>query len=92
MSILNVIVWAAGGILIVLGWERARGPWNRYRALREQDANESRYEAWRGGVRTHDDGPTGASVAMAMLRREVRIGAAIAVAGVVLVILGFAIK
>ena len=35
----------------------------RYQALKEQDANVARYEAWRGGLR--DDGQTGASIAMA---------------------------
>ncbi len=30
---------------------RARGPWARYRALKAQDANIARYEAWRGGLR-----------------------------------------
>ena len=92
MSVVNVVLWVAGVALIALGWQRARGPWNRYQALREQDANVSRYEAWRGGVRTHDDGPTGASVAMSMLRRQAQTGAAIAIAGVVLVVLGFAIR
>jgi uncharacterized membrane protein len=92
MSPVNVVLWVAGVVLVVLGWQRARGPWNRYQGLREQDANVSRYEAWRGGVRTHDDGPTGASVAMSMLRRQIQIDVAIAVAGVVLVVLGFAIK
>ena len=42
--------------------------------------------AWRGGIR--DDGTTGASVAMAILRRQAQIGAGIAIAGVVLVFLG----
>jgi hypothetical protein len=92
MSALNVVLWVAGVILVVLGWRRARGPWNRYQALREQDANVSRYEAWRGGVRAHDDGPTGASVAMSMLRREAQVGAGIAGLGVVLVFLGFLVN
>jgi uncharacterized membrane protein len=88
--IVNVVLWIAGIALIAIGYNRARGPWSRYQALKEQDANASRYQAWRGGVR--DDSTTGASVAMAILRRQARIGAAIAVAGFVLVFLGFLIK
>jgi hypothetical protein len=56
-------------------------------ALKEQDANIARYEAWRGGVR--NDAKTGASVAMAVLRRQAQVGVGIVVAGVVLVVLAF---
>ena len=88
--IVNVVLWAAGIALIALGYGRAKGPWARYQALREQDANAARYNAWRGGIR--DDSTTGASVAMAILRRQAQIGAAIAVVGFVLVFLGFLIR
>jgi hypothetical protein len=87
---LNVVLWLAGAALIAIGYSRARGPWARYRALRAQDANAARYGAWRGGVR--DDGTTGASVAMEILRRQAQVGGAIAIAGVVLVFLGFLIR
>lgn len=88
--ILNVILWGAGIALIALGYTRAKGPWSRYQALKEQDANAERYNAWRGGVR--DDGATGASVAMQILRRQARMAGAIAGVGFVLVLLGFLIK
>ena len=87
MGPLNIALWLGGIALIAIGYTRARGPWTRYQALKEQDANVARYGAWRGGVR--DDSTTGASVAMAILRRQAQIGAAIAIAGVVLVFLGF---
>jgi hypothetical protein len=87
---LNLILWGAGIGLIALGYIRAREPWRRYQALKAQDANVARYEAWRGGVR--DDGKTGASVAMELFRRQARMGAGIAIAGVVLVFLGFFIR
>ena len=90
MGPLNIALWLAGVILIGVGYARARGPWARYQALKEQDANVARYESWRGGVRA--DSATGASVAMAILRRQARIGAAIAIVGVVLVFLGFLIR
>ena len=88
--ILNVVLWVAGIALIALGYRRAKGPWSRYQALKEQDANASRYNAWRGGVR--DDGTTGASVAMAILRRQTQVAAGIGFAGFVLDFLGFLIK
>ena len=80
----------AGAVLIVLGTVRARDPYRRYMALKEQDANIARYEAWRGGVRS--DGKTGASVAMEVLRRQAQIGAGVAIAGIVLVVVGFLIR
>ena len=90
MGPLNIALWLAGVILIGVGYARARGPWSRYQALKAQDTNVARYESWRGGVR--DDSKTGASVAMAVLRRQAQIGAGIAIAGVVLVFLGFLIR
>lgn len=90
MGALNIVLWLAGVALVVLGYTRARAPWSRYQALREQDANVARYESWRGGVR-RDDGTSGASVAMQMLRREAQRAGLIAVAGFVLVFLGFLI-
>ena len=89
MGALNIALWVAGVALIAVGYRRARGPWSRYQALREQDANIARYEAWRGGLR--EDGPTGASIAMAVLRRQARDGALIAVLGFILVFAGFAL-
>ena len=90
MGLLNLAAWAAGIVLIAIGYQRARRPWSRYQALREQDANVARYEAWRGGLR--DKSMTGASVAMQMLRRQAQVGAGIAVVGFVLVVIGFALK
>jgi hypothetical protein len=90
VSAVNVALWLGGIALIALGYTRARGPWSRYQALKEQDANIARYEAWRGGVR--DDSATGASVAMAILRRQAQTGGLIAVGGVVLVLVGFLVR
>jgi len=87
---LNLLLWAAGIVLVVVGYTRARGPWTRYQALKEQDQNVARYEAWRGGLR--DDGETGASIAMQVLRRQAQRAGLIAIAGVVLIFLGFLIR
>jgi len=89
MGTLNMVLWFAGVALIAVGYLRAREPWRRYRALKEQDANVARYESWRGGVR--DSGPTGASVEMDLLRRQARNGAIVAGIGFVLVFAGFAL-
>ena len=88
--IISVVLWIAGIALIVVGYQRGRGPWSRYQALREQDANASRYKAWRGGIR--DDSTTGASVAMAILRRQAQRAAGIGFAGFALVFLGFLVR
>jgi hypothetical protein len=90
MSIVNIVLWVAGVALIAYGYRRARGPWARYQALREQDENVARYESWRGGVR--DTSPTGASVAMQILRRQAQTSALVAVVGFVLVFVGFLIR
>jgi hypothetical protein len=90
MNPLNLALWAGGIVLMAIGFQRARGPWERYRALKEQDANVARYEAWRGGLR--DTGKTGASVAMEVLRRQARSGAIVAGVGFVLVFAGFLLR
>jgi hypothetical protein len=90
MSLPGLVLLIAGVALIVLGAIRARDPYRRYMALREQDANVARYEAWRGGPRA--DPNTASSVAMQVLRRKAQIGGAIVFAGVVLVFLGFLIR
>jgi hypothetical protein len=87
MTVLNVVFLVGGIVLIALGWSRARRPWARYQALRDQDANIARYDAWRGGVRSNES--SGASVAMQILRRQYQVGAFILGVGVVLVLLGF---
>ena len=90
MSALNIVLWVGGAVLILVGYTRARVPWARYQALKAQDQNVARYEAWRGGVR--DDSTTGASVAMAILRRQAQTAGLIAIVGFVLVFLGFLVR
>jgi len=90
MGVLNLLLWAAGVALIVIGYTRAKRPWDRYQALKAQDENVARYESWRGGLRTNES--TGASVAMAILRRQAQVGGLIAIVGVVLVFLGFLLR
>jgi hypothetical protein len=86
MSAVGLVLLLVGIGLIVFGIVRTRGPYRRYMALREQDANIARYEAWRGGVR--NDGKTGASVAMEILRRQLYQGVAIIVVGGICIVAG----
>lgn len=90
MGPLNLVLWGVGIALIVVGYLRAREPWRRYQALKAQDQNIARYEAWRGGPRGDDK--TGASVAMDLLRRQARIGGGIAVVGFALIFVGFLVR
>jgi hypothetical protein len=87
LGVVNFVLWLAGVALIVIGYVRARAPWSRYQMLKAQDENVARYQAWRGGLR--DEGRTGASVAMEVLRRQAQYAGLIAIAGFVLVFLGF---
>lgn len=91
MSVLGYALVVAGVVLFALGYARARDPWRRYQALRAQDLNATRYRAWRGGPSSAAEGKTGASVAMAMLRREARTWAAVGTLGVGLVVVGFVV-
>lgn len=90
MGFLGLVLIVVGAVMIVAGAARARPPYQRLQALKEQDANIARYEAWRGGSRP--DSKTGASVAMDVLRRQVQVNAGLAIAGFVVVAIGFVIR
>ncbi len=63
MGPINLLLWGAGVVLVVIGYTRARGPWARYQALKAEDANIARYESWRGGVaQSRDDRRVGGDV------------------------------
>ncbi|HYK96657.1 MAG TPA: hypothetical protein VE011_12470 [Candidatus Dormibacteraeota bacterium] len=89
-TLISIGLIVAGVALAIVGYLRARGPWARYQTLKAQDENIARYESWRGGLR--DAGPTGASIAMAVLRRQARDGAIVAGVGVVLAIAGLIVR
>jgi hypothetical protein len=90
MGIVNLVLIVAGVAAMAAGYARARGPWRRYQALKAQEENISRYESWRGGLR--DSGPTGASVAMEMARKQAREGGIIMAAGFAITVLGFLVS
>jgi hypothetical protein len=91
MGPVNLICWGVGILLIIVGYARARGPWRRYQALREQEANIARYEGWRG-TRLRDDGPSAATLMAQEMRRRAQIAGLVAVAGFILVFAGFAAR
>jgi hypothetical protein len=90
MSAINLACWGLGVVLIVAGYLRARGPWRRYQEIKAQEANISRYEGWRG-TRLRDDGPSAASIMADELRHKAQLGGLVAIAGFILVFVGFAI-
>lgn len=87
MPLINLVLIVGGVGLMAFGYQRARVPWARYQALRDEDRNIERYESWRGGVR--DTSTTGASIGMAILRRRAQVGAAIVGLGFMLALTGF---
>ena len=90
MGIVPLVLIVAGVVAIVVGVVRFRPPYQRYKALQEQDANVARYEQWRGGLRS--DSKTGASVAMEILRRQCQVAGGIIAAGVVAIVIGFILR
>jgi hypothetical protein len=90
MGAINLICWGTGVALIAVGYLRARGPWGRHQELKAQEANIARYEGWRGS-RLRDDGPSAASLMAEQLRRKAQMAGLVAVAGFVLVFVGFAV-
>ena len=94
MSALNLLLWGLGIALIAVGYVRARDPWRRYQALRAQQENADRYDAWRGRARGRaaDRGPSSAEISMAMFRRRAYLGAALGILGFVLIFAGFALR
>jgi hypothetical protein len=90
MSLVNLICWGLGVVLIAVGYLRARGPWARYQDLKAQEANISRYEGWRG-TRLRDEGTSAATVMAQEMRRRAQLGGLVLIAGFVLVFVGFAV-
>lgn len=86
---IGLVLVVVGVALAAFGYTRFRGPWARYQALKAQDANIGRYESWRGGLR--DTGTSGASVAMDILRMQVRNAGIVIGVGVGAIILGLAL-
>ena len=91
MGPLNIALWLGGVALIA---DRLHpGAAVRGRATRRSRPRTPTSPATsRGAAASATTARPGASVAMAVLRRQAQIGGAIAIAGVVLVFLGFLIR
>ena len=87
---MGIVLILLGIAIAAAGYLRFRTPWAKYQALKASEANIARYESWRGGLR--DSGTTGASVAIDMLRGQVRIAAVVIAAGVAIAIVGLFIS
>jgi hypothetical protein len=93
VSVLNLLLWAGGLLLIALAVWRIRPPFNGMTELDRLAENARRYESWRGGRSSEGAGETtGADVMRAMLRRQVLLWAAVGIVGVVLLVAGFAVR
>ena len=90
MGVINLICWGLGVVLVVVGYQRAKGPWGRYQGLKAQESNLARYEGWRG-TRLRDEGTSAASIMAQELRRRAQLGGLILAVGFVLLVVGFAV-
>jgi hypothetical protein len=92
--VINLVLWVVGVVLLGVAIWRIRAPLGRMNELDRLAQNAARYDSWRGGSRlTAADGErTGADEMRALMRRQVLIWAAAGVAGVVLIVAGFAIR
>ena len=90
---LNLVLWLAGIGLVAIAIWKIRLPFTRMSELDRLAENAKRYESWRGGRATPDDHETtGADVMRQLLRRQVYVWAALGVAGVVLIVIGFVVR
>lgn len=91
--LLNLALWIGGVALLALAIWRVRAPFARMGELDRLAENARRYDSWRGGRSGPDAaGTTGADIMRALLRRQVLTWSAVGAVGVVLLILGFAIR
>jgi len=90
---INVILWAGGIALLALAIWRIRAPFERMGELDRLAENARRYDSWRGGRSSAaQNETTGADVMHAVLRRQVLTWSAVGVAGIVLLVAGFAVR
>ena len=93
MELFSVGLWIAGAGLIILAVFQARGPFSRMTELDRLAENSRRYDSWRGGRRPNaEDSTSSADIMRQMLRRRVLLWTAVAGAGVLLILAGFAIR
>jgi len=89
---LALVLLAVGAAAAALGLWRARGSWQRWRALLAHEANLRRYDSWRGGRAPTDAGPSSADLMAAELRGQVIRWGALGVVGFVLVVVALGVR
>lgn len=93
MTILGLLLVIGGVAALVIGALRIRAPLAMVRELDERQANLDRYETWRGRHTGVDAaGPTGADEMRSLLRRQALRWGALAVAGLVAVLVGLLLR
>ena len=91
--LLNLVLWGGGAVLLAVGVMRVRAPLARYRDLKATQANLTRYDDWRGNrLRPEPGERTGADVMLDLLRRQAVTWGAVAAAGLVMIVAGFAVR
>jgi hypothetical protein len=92
--VIKIALWVAGIGLLALGVWRVRAPFGRMSELDRLAENARRYDSWRGGRSSTaaDSETTGADVMRQMLRRQVVLWGTVAIAGIVLLVLGFVVR
>ena len=90
VSVVNVVLWIAGAALLVAAYVRGMPYWHRYQAMRSQQDNVRRYETWRG--RSAERGPSSADLMAAELRRRAQPWILAGIAGIVMIVAGFAVR
>jgi hypothetical protein len=90
--VINIILWAAGIVLVVLAAWRVRAPFTRMTELDQLADNARRYESWRGGRTSGGPGGrTGADEMRDILRRQVYTWVGAGILGIIMIVAGFAI-
>lgn len=90
----NIVLWLVGFVLLALGIAKAAGPFGKMQELDRLADNAKRYDSWRGGshLTAADNDRTGADEMRDIMRRRALTWAGVAVAGIVFIVAGFAIK
>jgi uncharacterized membrane protein len=92
--LINIVLWLVGFVLLALGIVKAAPAFGKMQELDRLAENAKRYDSWRGGSRltAADNDKTGADEMRDIMRRRALTWAAVGVVGIVLIVLGFAIK
>jgi hypothetical protein len=90
---MGIVLLVVGLALLAIGIAMVRMPLARLRELQATQANLARYDDWRGSrLRPEPGEKTGADQMAELLRRQVIVRGAVAVAGAVLAFAGLLVR